>query len=252
MAEHNAGSLAGQTALVTGGARRLGAAMVRALHQAGANVAIHCRRSRAEADALAAELDGHRPGSTRVLVGDLLEPADCIRVATEAGQAWRGLDIVVNNASSFYSTPVGSISAENFDDLIGSNLRAPVFIAQAATPALRKSGGCIVNMADIHGLRPRDGYPVYCAAKAGLVMLTRALARELAPEVRVNAIAPGSILWPEGEDDADAATRDAIVNATPLRRRGEPDDITATLLYLVRDAPFVTGEVVTVDGGRGL
>ena len=252
MAEHNARSLAGQTALVTGGARRLGAAMVRALHHAGANVAIHCRRSRAEADALAAELDKHRPDSTRVLVGDLLEPTDCTRVATEAAQAWGRLDIVVNNASSFYATPIGSITAETFDDLIGSNLRAPVFIVQAAAPALRESSGCIVNMADIHGLRPRDGYPVYCAAKAGLVMLTRALARELAPEVRVNAIAPGSILWPEGEADADPAAREAIVAATPLQRRGEPDDITATLLYLVGDAPFVTGQVVAVDGGRGL
>lgn len=250
MAEHNAGSLGGQTALVTGGARRLGAAMVRALHGAGANVAIHCRQSRAEADALADELDRHRPGSARVLAGDLLAPAECTRIVTEAAGQWNRLDIVVNNASSFYPTPLGQIDAQTFDDLLGSNLRAPLFIAQAAAPALRERCGCIVNMADIHALRPRDGFPVYCAAKAGLVMLTRSLARELAPEIRVNAIAPGSILWPEAE--ADTAARAAIIAATPLGHRGEPDDIAAALLYLVRDAAFVTGAVLPVDGGRGL
>ncbi len=252
MAEHNAGILTGQTALVTGGARRLGAAMVRTLHAAGANVVIHCHRSRAEADALAAELDALRPGSIRVLNGDLLLPATCSRIAAEAAQPWGRLDIVVNNASTFRPTPLGSIDAETFDDLIGSNLRAPLFIAQAAAPALREHRGCVVNMTDIHGLRPRDGYPVYCAAKAGLVMLTRSLARELAPEVRVNAIAPGSILWPEGEADTEPAEREAIVAATPLGRRGEPDDIAAALLYLVHDAAFVTGQVLAVDGGRGI
>lgn len=252
MAEHNARSLAGQTALVTGGARRLGAAMVRALHTAGADVVIHCRRSRAEAEALADQLEDRRPGSTRVIDGDLLDPATCERIAAEAIDVRGRLDILVNNASSFYPTALGSIDAGTFDDLIGSNLRAPLFLAQAAAPALRERSGCIVNMADIHGLRPRDGYPVYCAAKAGLVMLTRSLARELAPGVRVNAIAPGSILWPEGEAGTDPAEREAIVAATPLGRRGEPDDITAALLYLVRDAPFVTGQVLAVDGGRGI
>lgn len=252
MAEHNAGALAGQTALVTGGARRLGAAMTRALHAAGANVVIHCRHSRDEAETLAHELDRQRPGSSRVLDGDLLDPAVCAGIATEAANPWGRLDIVLNNASTFYPTPIGSIDAGAFDDLVGSNLRAPLFIAQAAAPTLREHKGCIVNMADIHGLRPRDGYAVYCAAKAGLVMLTRSLARELAPEVRVNAIAPGSILWPEGEADADPAEREAIVAATPLGRRGEPDDIAAALLYLVRDAPFVTGQVLAVDGGRGI
>lgn len=252
MAEHNAGPLAGQTALVTGGARRIGAALVRALHGAGASVAIHCRHSRAEADALAAELEVSRSGSTRVLTGDLLDPAACERVATAAADAWGRLDIVVNNASSFYPTPIGSIDAQAFEDLVGSNLRAPLFVAQAAAPALREQGGCIVNLADIHGQRPRPGYPVYCAAKAGLIMLTRSLARELAPEVRVNAIAPGSILWPEGPNDTDPETRAAVVESTPLRRQGEPADIVAALLYLVRDAGFVTGQVLAVDGGRGL
>ena len=251
MAEHNAGALVDQAALVTGSARRLGAAMVRALHAAGARVGIHCNRSRGEADALAAELNAARPESAFVMHGDLLDPAACERIVREAIAALGRLDIVVNNASSFYPTTVGSVDAATFDDLVGSNLRAPFFVSQAAAPALREGGGCIINMADIHGLRPRDGYPVYCAAKAGLVMLTKSLARELAPEVRVNAIAPGSILWPEGAADAGEAERQAIVDATPLARQGTPDDITATLMYLVRDAPFVTGQVLAVDGGRG-
>jgi pteridine reductase len=252
MAEHNAGALADQAALVTGGARRLGAAMVRALHAAGANVSIHCNHSRKEADALAAELVAVRPGSAQVLAGDLLDPETCRRITHEAASVWGRLDIVVNNASSFYPTAIGSVDAAAFDDLVGSNLRAPFFVAQAAAPSLRERGGCVVNMADIHGLRPRDGFPVYCAAKAGLVMLTRSLARELAPAVRVNAIAPGSILWPEGAVDTSEVDREAILAATPLGRQGTADDITATLMYLVKDAPFVTGQVLPVDGGRGL
>jgi len=252
MAEHNAGPLADQAALVTGGARRLGATMVRALHAAGADVVIHCNRSRADADRLAAELDAVRPGSAQVVAGDLRDPATCERVAAEAVDALGRLDVLVNNASTFYPTAIGSIDAEAFDDLVGSNLRAPLFLSQAAAPALHEAAGCIVNMADIHGLRPRDGYPVYCATKAGLVMLTRSLARELAPRVRVNAIAPGSILWPEGAAAAGESERAEVVAATPLGRQGRPEDISAALLYLVTGAPFVTGQVLPVDGGRGL
>lgn len=252
MAEHNAQALTDQAALVTGGARRLGAAMVRALHSAGANVVIHCHRSRSEADALAGELEADRAGSARVVSGDLLDPATCARIAAEAIAAWGRLDVLVNNASTFYPTALGQIDAAAFDDLIGSNLRAPLFVSQAAAPALRETGGCIVNMADIHGLRPREGYPVYCAAKAGLVMLTQSLARELAPAVRVNAIAPGSILWPEGPADSDASAREAILAATPLRRQGTAADIAEALMYLVAASPFVTGQVLPVDGGRGL
>lgn len=252
MAQDNGGALAGQTALVTGGARRIGARLVRALHAAGADVVVHCRRSREAADELAAALDGERPGSAAVVTGDLLDPDACGRVV-EAARAMRGrLDIVVNNASTFWPTPIGTITAAAFDDLIGSNLRAPTFVAQAAAPALRATGGCIVNMADIHGQRPLADHPVYCAAKAGLIMLTRTLARDLAPAVRVNAIAPGSILWPEGPGDDDPGTRAAVLKATPLARQGDPDDIAAALRYLVGDAPFVTGQVLAVDGGRGL
>lgn len=252
MAQDTRTDLAGQTALVTGGARRIGAALVRTLHAAGANVVVHCRRSRADADALAAELEATRAGSTRVVAADLQEPEACARVVDAAIDAWERLDIVVNNASTFYPTPVGAIDAASFDDLVGSNLRAPTFVAQAAAPALAATGGCIVNLADVHGLRPLDRYPVYCAAKAGLVMLTRALARELAPNVRVNAIAPGSILWPEGPAGGDPAARQAVLEATPLARQGEPADVAGALMYLVRDARFVTGQVLAVDGGRGL
>ncbi len=252
MAQNNGAELAGQTALVTGGARRIGARLVRALHGAGADVVIHCRRSREAADELAAALDAERPGSAAVVTGDLLDPDDCGRVV-EAARAVRGrLDIVVNNASTFYPTPVGTINAAAFDDLIGSNLRAPTFVAQAAASALRETGGCIVNMADIHGQRPLADHPVYCAAKAGLIMLTRTLARDLAPTIRVNAIAPGSILWPEGPRGDDPGARAAVLAATPLARQGDPDDIAAALRYLVGDAPFVTGQILAVDGGRGL
>lgn len=252
MAQDTRPHLAGQTALVTGAARRIGAELTRALHAAGANVVIHCRRSRTDAAALSEELEAVRPGSTQVAPADLLDPAACERLVAEARDRWNRLDIVVNNASTFYPTPVGTIDAECFDDLIGSNLRAPTFVAQAAAPALAASGGCLVNLADIHGMRSLDGHPVYCAAKAGLVMLTRALARELAPDVRVNAIAPGSILWPETSAGSDADGRQAVIEATPLRRQGTPADIAAALLYLVGDAPFVTGQVLTIDGGRGI
>ena len=252
MAEHNLHGGGDPTALVTGGARRIGATLARSLHGAGMRVIIHCRRSRSEADALAAEFERERADSARVVTGDLGDPECCERVATEAIAAWGRLDVLVNNASSFYPTPVGAITPAAFDDLIGSNLRAPAFLAQAAAPALRESGGAIVNLADIHGERPLADHPVYCAAKAGLIMLTQSLARDLAPAVRVNAIAPGSILWPEGPGGDDPATRQAVLDATPLARQGTPDDIAAALLYLVRDAPFVTGQILAVDGGRGL
>ncbi len=252
MAQDTRPPLAGQTALVTGAGRRIGAELTRALHDAGANVVIHCRHSRAAADALATELEEIRADSTCVACADLLDPAACERLVATACDRWGGLDALVNNASSFYSTPIGTIAPEHFDDLVGSNLRAPTFTAQAAAPALAATGGCIVNLADVHGLRPLEGHPVYCAAKAGLIMLTRSLARELAPDVRVNAIAPGSILWPETSGGADPAVQQAVLEATPLGRQGAPADIAAALLYLVRDAPFVTGEVLTVDGGRGI
>lgn len=252
MAEDNAAGLTGQTALVTGGARRIGASLASALHARGARVVIHYRRSRAEAEALADRLNGERADSARIVTGDLSVPAVCDGVVEEAASAWGRLDVLINNASSFYPTPVGKITPEHFDDLLGSNLRGPTFLSQAAAPELRRVNGCIVNLVDIHGQRPLADYPVYCAAKAGLIMLTRALARDLAPAIRVNAIAPGSILWPEGPGGDDPATRQAVLEGTPLGRQGAPEDIAGALLYLVTGAPFVTGQVLAVDGGRGL
>ncbi|MFU8896717.1 MAG: pteridine reductase [Gammaproteobacteria bacterium] len=243
-------SLAGRTALVTGGARRLGAAIATALHGAGASVVIHYRGSRADAEQLAATLQARRPDSVALVQGDLLETHTLPALAAQAAAAFDGLDILVNNASSFYPTPVGEITEADWDALIGSNLKAPLFLSQAAAPWLKRRGGLIINMVDVHARRPLAGHPVYCAAKAGLEMLTYSLARELGPEVRVNGIAPGAILWPEaGVSDADKA---ATVAGIPLGRTGGPADIAACALFLARDGRYINGQVIAVDGGRCL
>ncbi len=240
--------------LVTGAARRVGAEIARALHAAGACVAIHYRSSAAEADRLAAELNAARPDeggeSAANFAADLLD-IDALPRLVEAVVAHFGrLDALVNNPSSFCATKVGAIDTAAWDDLMGSNLRAPLFLSQAAAPHLDRSGGCIVNITDIHAERPLKGYPVYCAAKAGLLGLTRALALELGPRVRVNAVAPGPIEWPQNEHDFPPAMRAAIIEHTLLKRVGSPADIAQAVKYLVFDAPYVTGQVINVDGGR--
>jgi pteridine reductase len=240
--------------LVTGAARRVGAEIARALHAAGACVAIHYRNSVADADRLAAELNAARPDeggeSAASFAADLLD-IDALPRLVEAVVAHFGrLDALVNNASSFCATKVGAIDTAAWDDLMGSNLRAPLFLSQAAAPHLERSGGCIVNITDIHAERPLKGYPVYCAAKAGLLGLTRALALELGPRVRVNAVAPGPIEWPQNEHDFPPAMRAAIIEHTLLKRVGSPADIAQAVKYLVFDAPYVTGQVINVDGGR--
>jgi pteridine reductase len=236
--------------LITGAARRIGASVVRRLHAEGFDIALHYHRSVAEAAALGAELNAIRANSVLTLAADL---ADDTRLATMIDEAarWRGrLDALVNNASSFHATPVGTINGAAWDDLFASNARAPLFLSQAAAPHLAEHHGAIVNMVDIYAERPLRGHTVYGMAKAALVAMTQSLAIELAPRVRVNAIAPGAILWPEhGNADTD---REAIVAATPLKRCGDPDDIAATVLWLIRDAKFVTGQVIRVDGGRSL
>lgn len=237
-----------KTVLITGAARRIGAAIAGALHARGARVAIHYRNSKPDAEALVARLNAARPDSARAFPADLADPASFDTLPAAVVRAFGRLDVLINNASTFYPTPVGAISQDQFDDLIGSNLRAPLFLAQAAATELKKREGLILNIADIHALRPLGRHTVYCAAKAALVMLTRSLARELGPEIRVNAIAPGPVLWPENGVDEDLRRR--IVARTALKRVGSPDDVAKAALFFVFDAPFVTGEVLAIDGGR--
>jgi pteridine reductase len=242
--------LRGKAVLITGSARRLGAAMARRLHEAGADIAIHYRSSSADADALVAGLNAARAGSAVALQADLLDLASLPGLVEHVTGTFGRLDILVNNASTFYPTPVGEITASQFDDLVGTNLRAPLFLAQAAAPQLRLHEGLILNMVDIHGSRPLKRHPVYSAAKAGLIMLTRSLARELAPQVRVNAIAPGPVMWPEGGIDPDLKKK--ILDRTALRRPGSAEDIARAALFFAAEAPYVTGQVLAIDGGRSL
>jgi pteridine reductase len=242
--------LAGRCVLVTGGAKRLGAAIGRRLHAAGASIVVHYHQSRPAADALVAEFEAARPGSALAVRADLHDVEHLPALVDAALERFGRLDVLVNNASTFYPTPVGTVTLQQFDDLVGTNLRAPLFLSQAAAPALRESRGLVLNMVDIHGRRPLKAHPVYSAAKAGLIMLTMSLARELGPEVRVNAIAPGPVLWPER--DLDPALKDEIIAKTALKRSGSPDDIARTAYFLAAEAPYITGQVIAVDGGRSL
>jgi pteridine reductase len=243
--------LTGKVVLITGAARRVGAAISRRLHGSGANLMLHYKSAQAEALALKNELDAIRPGSVGTLQADLLNIAGLAEMVKSVVARFGQLDVLVNNASTFYPTPIGEITIDQWDDLIGTNLQAPLFLAQAAAPQLRKTGGCIVNIADIHAERPLKSYVVYSVAKAGLVALTKSLARELGPEVRANAVAPGPVLWPE-DGSFDELARQRVVSHTLLKRAGEPDDIARAVYYLVADAPYVTGQVIAVDGGRSV
>ena len=237
--------------LVTGAAQRLGAATTRLLHGRGWRVLVHCRQSRALADALAAELNAIRADSCRVLFADLARDDDLARLAGEAVAAWGRLDALVNNASSFYPTPVGGATPAQWDDLFASNARAPYFLTQALLPALRAARGSVVNLLDIHAERPLKNHTLYCMAKAANRMLVESLAKELAPEVRVNGIAPGAILWPpQGAPDAAAQAR--VLAGIPMARLGTPEDIARSIAFLLEDAPYITGQVLAVDGGRSL
>jgi pteridine reductase len=242
--------LDGRVVLVTGGARRLGAAIGRRLHAAGANLVVHYHQSQAAADALVEELEALRGSSAHAVRGDLHDVERLPGLVAATLERFGRLDVLVNNASSFYPTPVGTITAAQFDDLVGTNLRAPLFLSQAAAPALRATRGLVINMVDIHGRRPLKAHPVYCAAKAGLVMLTKSLARELGPEIRVNGIAPGPVLWPER--DLEASLKDEIIARTALKRPGSPEDIARAAHFFAVDAPYVTGQILAVDGGRSL
>jgi pteridine reductase len=245
-----ANSLSGKVALVTGAARRIGAVIARTLHAEGADVAIHFRSSASEAKAIASDLEAQRPGSAATFCADLTDLESLNSLAADVA-AWRGrLDILVNNASSFYPTPPGEITEEQWDDLVGTNLKAPLFLSQALLPALRTARGAIINIVDVHAQRPLRNHTVYGPAKAGLAMLTRSLAKDLAPEIRVNGVSPGAILWPES--DMSDATKEAIIEQIPLRRAGTPEDIASAVLFLASEASYVTGQIIAIDGGRSV
>jgi pteridine reductase len=239
----------GKIVLITGGGRRVGAAICRRLHAAGASLMLHYRESAGEARLLQAELNHARADSVALIQADLLDLQKLPAIVEQTLSTYGRLDALVNNASSFFQTQVGDISANDWEDLVGTNVRAPLFLAQAAAPALRKSQGAIVNITDIHAERPLKNYVVYSVAKAGLVGLTRSLARELAPDIRVNAVAPGPILWPD-DGSFDELSRQRIISHTPLRREGAPEDIAKAVHFLLADATYVTGETINVDGGR--
>jgi pteridine reductase len=239
-----------KVALITGAAHRIGAELARRLHAAGMNIALHYRNSKEGAESLASELNGKRPDSVVLIQADLLDTANLPALIDAARAPWQRLDVLINNASSFYPTPISSATEAQWEDLFGSNLKAPFFLAQAAAPELTTNRGCIINIVDIHAHRPMKEYPIYSAAKAGLAMLTMALARELGPEVRVNAVAPGAILWPEHE--IDEAQKEKILERTALKRQGSPADIARTALFLIRDADYISGQIINVDGGRTL
>ena len=243
-------ALTGKTGLVTGGARRVGAAISRRLHAAGANVLIHYRDWDADADKIVAELNGIRPKSAQKVKAELLAPIAPRALVSAALESFGRLDILVNNASSFFPVALGAIEASHWEELMGSNLRAPLFIAQEAAAELAQREGAIVNIVDIHAERPLKGYPVYSIAKAGLAALTRSLAIELAPKVRVNGVAPGAIAWPE-DGQFDPAERERVVATTPLGRTGTAEDI-AQAVHFLACAPYVTGQILAVDGGRSI
>lgn len=237
-------------ALITGAAKRVGAQIAQALHGAGYDLALHYRHSRTEMDALCADLNSARAASAHAIQADLDDVDNLPRIIDACIAKFGRLDALINNASTFYATPVGATTPAQWDELFASNARAPYFLAQAAAPHLKQAHGAIVNIVDIYAERPLPNHPVYCMAKAALAMMTLALARELGPEVRVNGIAPGAILWPEsGKAYADQAE---LVARTPLKRVGSTEDVAAAVLFLLRDAKFTTGQILKVDGGRAL
>lgn len=238
--------------LVTGAARRIGAAIARTFHRAGFDVALHCNRSVEEAQRLADSLSEKRPNSARVFQAPLDDIAAVQAMAQQVCQ-WRDrLDVLINNASSFYPTPLESANEQQWNELINSNLRGPYFLCQALSRPLKESGGSIVNIADIYASSPLKGYSIYCIAKAGNAMMTKSLAKELAPGVRVNGIAPGVILWPHSDEQMSETVKQQVIERVPLQRIGSPEDIARTALFLATKASYVTGQIIAVDGGSRL
>jgi pteridine reductase len=246
----NSTALDGQWALITGAARRIGAAIAHALHAHGANIAVHHRGAADDAEKLADDLNGIRTDSALIVQADLLESGSLAQLIEGLVKQTGRLDTLVNNASTFYATPLDEVTEKDWNDLLGTNLKAPLFLTKAAAPHLRATGGCIINIVDIHAHRPLRNHPVYGSAKAGLAMLTRSLAKDLAPEIRVNGVSPGAIVWPE--DGMSEKVKQSIIRQIPMGRTGEPDDIARTVLFLVKDAPYITGQIIAVDGGRSV
>jgi pteridine reductase len=236
--------------LITGAARRIGAACARMMHTQGFNVCLHYHSSTVEANLLCQELNRHRPNSAVMLQADLLNIVELTQLAEKATAIWGGIDALINNASSFYPTQVGQVTEQDWNDLLGSNLKCPFFLSQALLPSLQQRRGCIINIIDIHAERGLKDYPVYSIAKAGLAAMTKSLAKELAPAIRVNGVSPGAILWPE--HDMSAALKNAILQRVALQRSGEPIDIARTVKFLISDADYITGQIIAVDGGRTL
>ncbi len=236
--------------MITGGARRIGAELVRHLHHSGMRIILHYCHSERDAQLLARELNTTRAESVQLLQGDLTEYAAIPDLVSRAKACFDRLDVLINNASQFYPTRLDEINEDTWDKLVGVNLKAPLYLTQAIAPHLKAVRGCIINIVDIHSDRPLKGYPVYSISKAGLAMLTRSMARELAPEVRVNGIAPGAILWPEVEQDA--TMRQEIISRTALKHAGKPEDIADAALFLIDHADYITGQIIPIDGGRTL
>ncbi len=244
--------LTGKVALVTGAARRVGASIALQLHKEGMNLVLHYHASEGEAKSLCEQLNQERPQSAIVLRADLSAAESEKILIQHAASAWGRLDVIINNASRFYRTVIGKVTEYEWDDLMSSNLKAPFFLAQAALPYLAKTEGCIINIVDIHATRPLHDYSIYCISKSGLVMATKILAKELGPAIRVNAIAPGAILWPEGENALSEEDKQKIIGHTALHRSGTPADIAKAVLFFVRDGDYITGQVLGIDGGRML
>lgn len=245
-------TLTPKVALVTGSARRIGASIARILHENGLNIALHYLNSNKEAKQLCDELNTKRDDSALIIRADLSETAELSSLVDQAAKAWGRLDVLVNNASKFYKTQLDETTEQAWDDLMSVNLKAPYFLSQAAAPYLKQQHGSIINIADVHADRPMRGYPVYCISKAGLVMMTQSLARELGPDICVNAVSPGSVAWPEGKNALSNDIKDEIIHRIPLRRHGSPEAIAKAVLFLVRDAEYMTGQVIRVDGGRSV
>jgi pteridine reductase len=236
--------------LITGAAKRIGASIARALHARGYRIIIHYCHSQESAESLIAELNQQRPQSAHAIQGDLSDATQAQAIGQQALAIFDRVDVLINNASSFYSTPLQNSTEQDWDQLLGSNLKGPFFLTQKIAPALKAQQGCIINLVDIHAEKPLKDHPMYCIAKAGVAMMTKALAKELAPEVRVNGISPGAILWPEPEPTTEA--KNNLLSKVPLQKIGECNDIVQTVIFLIEQAPYISGQIIAVDGGRSL